>query len=509
MNISKIKFRYLWTVIPFIYACAITSKNFQTLRGVQTGSYYRQNVIEKLSYLDAFIQMIFPFSTTFLVSILDIVPFKILNSVLDSSIAYAISANLLFFISITLFYSACRKYIGFPASFFLTMLLFLTPNELSFHQYLTSPSLNFVGGVGFRFLSFPFPIGIIFGLSLFLFVSSSSLIKPKEKYKLLAILLFLQIYVHPLNAIICGTWMLWDYFSNPGSPKAKSANKIKFYGLIIFVLFASLQLVAVLFSSNAGVIGGFVGPSEFKIGFFDLIFFAIMPLVLIQISTKFINISWLEIIYRFNFVAVLFLVKIFAVVCSKIFEWQNPYEVLTRNGYIDFIDALIYIPVIYVYSSNERSNKILKSKFRLFAWGISKSKKILNLILGLLITLLLLQSIPNFQIKNYSDGDVCIQLNPLQLADLQKFVIQVDKLSYNEIERRLILFTKSNIPPDQYKDFFDSPIKEVSSRILTSNECALSGYGYLILNGFSQSEASMKKSSEILEKLKVAAGNSN
>jgi hypothetical protein len=487
-------------LLIFFFAVYTAYKSYETTIGIQPGTLYRQYKTAHLSLSELIKQMIIPIKSDFLISILDIFPHRFFKIFLSESWAYSISVSLVYIISVVLFYKITRRSLKFIPSLFLTSLLFLTPNDVGFHQYLTNFGTQDNGISGFHYLNFPFPVGVIFGLTFFAFFAGSQSYEPRIKYQFVGLALVLQVYIHPLSAAICGTWVIWDYFKNPGSPSLRQVKKLKFFLITIFSLLLTTQAVTILISSGQGTFGGFTGTSDFEIPRFDILFFGLLPVLLIQLATKVINISWYEIISRFSFIVVLFLFKGIAILFSLLLNWDNPYEVLARNGYIDFIDILVFIPVIFSLLSFERLNKILQTRSKFQILKMNQIGFFSNCTFIVLITLLFFQAVEEFPDESSLNSSVCIQLGKKENQELQNLATRQESQSISLRQEDLKKFIIQNFSSDQYEDFLSNPFG-ASNLLRQDGFCGRSSLGYLLLNGFNQDALSKDRISELLRQL--------
>jgi len=484
----------------FFFAVYAVYKSYETTIGIQPGILYRQYKTADLSLLELIKQMIIPIKSDFLISILDIFPYRFFKIFMSESWAYSISVSLLYLSSVVLFYKITRRSLKFIPSFFLTSLLFLTPNDLGFHQYLNNfgDQDNVISG--FRYLNFPFPVGVIFGLTLFTFFAGSQSYAPRIKYQVVGVALVLQVYIHPLSAAICGVWVIWDYFKNPGSPNLRQVKKLKFSLIMVFGILLTSQTVTLLISSSKGTFGGFTGTSNFEIPKFDILFFGLLPVLLIQLATKLINISWYEIISRFSFIVVLFLFKGIAILCSLLLNWHNLYEVLARNGYIDFIDILVFIPVIYSLLSVERLNRIMQTRSKFPILKMNQIGFFSNCTFIVLIALLLFQAKAEFPDESSLSSSICIQLGKKENRELQNLAVRPVNQSISLRQQDLKRFILQNLSSDQYEDFLSNPFGDPNV-LRHEGFCGRRSLGYLLLNGFNQDVRSKDRISELLRQL--------
>lgn len=485
----------------------ITYVNSQNLIGIQSGTIYRQYKISGLNFADLIGRMIIPIESEFLISVIDIFPYKVLELVFPEKIAYSLSVSIFFVGSLILFYKVTRRTIPTLPSVFLTTLLFLTPTLDGFHKYLARFGSGGNRYSGYFLMEFPFPIGVIFGLSLFAYLAGSQNYSPKIKYRAIGIALVLQVYIHPLNAFVCGAWLIWDFFKNPGSPKLSHLKSFKLLRILILLLLLGVQTFSILFSSSYGNFGGITGDANLSISKFDLIFFSLLPLVLIEIARKFINISWYEIISRFSFISALFIFKLFAICVSLVFDWDNLYEVLSRNGYVDFIDVIIFIPVIYSLTAFDRANKIVTNRSRAADLILAKSRVAFNFLVATLLSLVVLQSSDVVRSNYFSRNDACLKLNDSQQDNLREIVVRSGELSESILQNELQNFTLQEIPRGKYRDFLREPFGNFN-RPEISELCGIDGLGYLVLNGFEQDNASMIRMESFLKQLEISGGDS-
>lgn len=282
-------------------------------------------------------------------------------------------------------------------------------------------------------------------------------------------------------------------------------KNFKLFKILTLSLLLGVQTASILLSSSYGNLGGITGDANIAISKFDLFFYCSLPPILIETARRFINISWYEIVSRFSFISTLFLFKIIAIVASLVFDWDNPYEILSRNGYVDFIDVIVFIPVIYSLTAFDRANKIVSHRSRVVSLTLAKSRALFNYFIATLLMLVLLQSSDIVRSNYVNSNNMCLKLNESQQNELRAIVNRSAEVSDSIMQNELRTFTLQNIPRDKFRAFLREPFGNFN-RPEISELCGIDGLGYLVLNGFEQDSVSMTRMESFLRQLDKPGG---
>jgi hypothetical protein len=261
---------------------------------------------------------------------------------------------------------------------------------------------------------------------------------------------------------------------------------------LTFVFIATSLVLIQLFSickafieENGSILGGLLGSTSFEYSNYRAIFYVVLPIVFLQASTLLMNISWYEIIKRFDFLIIAFVAQVFALVLYSI-GLRNLLEVFSRNGLIYFVNIATYIPVIYVYSQIARINKFILLRLKSGHTLLRLLHLVPQVISLILILVLLYQS--SLKVSNGKIGELdrCPYTGSSNAIKLEEFFSKSTQMSYFERQEKTLAFMGDNLSERDYRMFLSNPLKAEFS--LKNPNCMFFGAGYLYVNGFDQSK---------------------
>jgi hypothetical protein len=460
---------------------------------------YKTLLVKDASFQILTLSMFIPEENFVFTSIFDLALLKPLMFFFSPEYAFGFSNLVCIILLGFLFYFFVNHYLKKKYSFFLTLLLLSTPTSGTFQENLETLLNGQVRSYGFFFLENSSPTRIVLVIAAYLWVYKSEFIDLKRKHTVLSYLTLLSVLVHPISGLIC---LLLGFIRKSQILKNGVVHSKANQLLVVLAgcLFGaqSFSIIKALVGENRSVIGGLSGNVTLDYPIERTFFYFILPIVLLLMSTRIINISWYEIRKRFGFLFLLFAVQGISLTLYYLGS-RNLLDVLYRNGLIFFISIASYIPVIYVYSQIARINKLLLLPLKHGKHIVGTINFLPQFVSVLLILVLVVTSA--FTIRNHvgQSDEACDNRSNNYSVLLQKYFSNLELNNLTERDERTVEFISSNLTGSETNDFLSNPLSTETPAF--SPQCIISGAGYLYVNGFDQSRESTLRIQAIKMKL--------
>lgn len=481
-----------------------TLNRYQSLKtGISFSAvdYFKVVIVDSQSSSQVITNIIYPFAGLFWQNIFLLFPFKLLSNVFSIEASYAISSFFVTATSSLFLYLILRKFLNRIGSLFFLWLFIFTQSSVSFHEFFTS-DLRRVSQMGqMSMADFPNPSSLILGLLFFYYFAILSQAPPKSKAIRISLALLLQLFINPINLMICGAWVLSDYFITRQSPRFHLTRKsrlatITLFGVIIFLQVFKLSMTQD--RTNESLLGGILNDQPFQLSLYHTIVFILIPALLLIVITKIMNVSWHEIIVRFSFNLLLYISSVVVLLYGVVLNQNSLQEVFLRNGITTVTNILVYMPILSLLIEG-RYDKILVAQNSYFAKLVTFSPKLLNLVTFVLFGAVLCQS--TFSIINarsISFGLSCQNFNATARLGIENLMTNSYSEMVEEREVQILNYAKDRMTPADFRIFMQNPVTNSKSQVTGKYACAMAGLGYLSLNGFSQSDFSRNRANALI-----------
>ena len=396
-----------------------------------------------------------------------------------------------------------RRFLTVKTSLLLLWLLMFTQTSVSFHEFFLSDDKN-IGQLGnLALFDFPNPSTIVLGLLVFYYFGVLTDTPPKIRTLRICLALLLQVLISPINSIICGVWAFTDFFMSSRSPRFYLTRKIRltmfmFYSVLIFL--QVMKLVTGGSESGESLATSLLRNQPLQFSYYHSVLYIFLPLLLLTIFTKIMNVSWREILQRFSFVAVLYFFSLASLIYAILLNENGLFEVLNRSGVMPLTNALVYLPILYLLSEGRYS--------RLFALRSLMFEKIVRisplLVNTLVIVLLVAVSIQATWISiGAAHGQAqatCINFVSDGRLKVENLIRESSVLAIDEREKLILKYAREKLSPMDFIAFMTSPLDPAISQEKLGSSCSLLGLGYLSLNGLNQSKVSQNRAANLISK---------
>ncbi len=481
-----------------------TLNRYQSLKtGISFSAvdYFKIVLIDSQSSSQIITNIVYPFTGIFWQNIFVLFPFKFLSNIFSIEASYAISSFLLTATSSLLLYLILRKFLNRIGSLFFLWLFIFTQSSVPFHEFFTSDMESFTQMSHMILADFPNPSSLILGLLVFYYFAILSQAPPKSKAIRTSLALLLQLFISPINLMICGAWVLGDYFISRQSPRFYLTRKSRLVTIALFwsfILILVYKLGVARDRTNESLMGGILNNQSFQLSFYHTLVFILIPALLIIAITRMMNVSWHEIIVRFSFNLLLYFSSVVVLLYGIVVNQNSLHDVFLRNGITTVTNILVYMPILSLLIEG-RFDKILAVQNFHFAKLVALSPVLLNLVTFVLFSAVLFQS--TFSIVNtrlIGVGSPCSNFNTAARISLESLIANSSSEMLDEREVRILNYAQTRMTPADFRLFMQNPLVKSKTKLTGQYACAMAGLGYLSLNGFSQSEFSRNRAEALI-----------
>ena len=456
-------------------------------------AYFKITVLENRTFSEVVIGLVRPGENGYFTSLFDLLLVKPLSSFMTIELAFQLVNLCVFFALGFLFLRLTSRFLKKTYAMFLTFLLLSTPTTGSFHAALFQiPDSNF-GLSNIFFLQNSTSTRVLLALLFFFWVRTFNGNTKRQNRRLLSFSLIVVHLIHPICGAIC---LLSVVFMKSGEHRSFLKNfKEKSAIMLPLILLSVLQTISI--NSNLkerfnSILGGLGGRATPDYSFYSFVLYLALPILLLHISTKVINVSWYEIRSRFNFLFAPVSVQ-FLVVLIYILGWQNPLDVMNRNGLVVLINILSYVPLLYVLSQFSRANKLIFIRLRDSSRVIRIFELTPQVVTVLLTGAIFLQVSNSFHLREPIAVNSCSFLKGESINELNNLIMRSLGDEEVEIFEDTLSFVELNLIKRQSHEFLANPLTLPTSIDSLTNSCRFIGLGYLILNGFDQTDSARMK----------------
>jgi hypothetical protein len=479
------------------YQGMVTGFNFSSV------DYFKSIVTASMSPTEIVTNIAYPSNGLFLQNIFLLFPFKFLSTFFSIQFSYALTSFLLSVMSSYFFYKILRRFLTVKASLLLLWLLMFTQTSVSFHEFFLSADKN-IGQFGNLALSdFPNPSSIVLGLLVFYHIGVLADAPPKMRTLRICFALLLQVLISPINSIICGFWAFTDYFMSSRSPRFHLTRKIRltvfiFYSVLIFL--QVVKLVTGESESGQSLVTSLLRNQPLQFSFYHLVLYILLPVLLLTIFTKIMNVSWREIIQRFSFIAVLYFLSLASLIYAILLNENGLYEVLNRSGVTPLTNALVYLPVLYLLSEG-RYSRLFALRSLLFEKIVRISPLLVNtLVIVLLVAVSVQATWISISAARGQAQATCLNFDSAERLKVENLIRESSVLELEERKELILNYARGKLSPIDFIAFMTSPLDPVIAQEKLGASCSLLGLGYLSLNGLSQSKVSRNRATDLILK---------
>jgi hypothetical protein len=456
-------------------------------------TYFKVTVLDNKSFGEIITGLVAPGENGYFTSLFDLLLVKPLSFFIKIEWAFQV-VNICTFVALGfLFFRLTSRFLKKTYAIFLTLLLLSTPSTGSFHTALFQISDRPFGLSNIYFLENSTASRIVFALLFFFSVRTFNEITKKQNKNVLWLTLILVHLIHPISGAIClFSIILMKYKADSSCIKT---FKEKPAMVLLFISLIFSQVNSIIHNSQENynsILGGFGGRATLDYSFYAFVLYLALPLLLLHISTKVINVSWYEIRSRFNFLLVPVLVQFFMVVIY-ILGWQNPLDILNRNGLVILVNILSYVPLLYVLSQSSRANKLVFIRLREGSRFIRILDTAPQVVTVFLIGAIFLQVSNSFLLREPLVVKNCAFLNGESTKELDNLIMHSVEDGELSIFEDTLSFVQLNLNQSQRQDFLANPLILGASLGSWNTKCRFIGLGYLLLNGFDQTDSAKNR----------------
>jgi hypothetical protein len=271
-----------------------------------------------------------------------------------------------------------------------------------------------------------------------------------------------------------------------------------FYSVLIFL--QVVKLVTGESESGQSLVTSLLRNQPLQFSFYHLVLYILLPVLLLTIFTKIMNVSWREIIQRFSFIAVLYFLSLASLIYAILLNENGLYEVLNRSGVTPLTNALVYLPVLYLLSEG-RYSRLFALRSLLFEKIVRISPLLVNtLVIVLLVAVSVQATWISISAARGQAQATCLNFDSAERLKVENLIRESSVLELEERKELILNYARGKLSPIDFIAFMTSPLDPVIAQEKLGASCSLLGLGYLSLNGLSQSKVSRNRATDLILK---------